>query len=157
MCLLGVLLGLLCLTVPVLTESNEIGNSNQWYLTHCLDMLHDRYLLFAPIAFFAGVALAVVTPLGGIGMALGMVSLYNRIHPQFDTSTLSLPHGSIIVFHWGAAFYLGVLATIVTLVSFFFPIGPGYSEMYRPWPLSRGHLKKRLLVWGRGYEPKEGA
>ena len=156
MCLLGVLLGLLCFTVPCLTETERYGvgatMSHQWhwYLTHCYDMVHDRFLVFAPVAFFLGVALAFVTPLGGIGMALGIVSLYWSIHPQFDTSTLLLPRGVTIVFNWGPAFYIGILAAIVTLVSFAFPIGPGYSEMYRPWPLCRGHLKERLLVWGRG-------
>ncbi len=117
-------------------------------------MIHDRYLVFAPIAFFVGVALAFVTPLGGIGMALGIVSLYRSIHPQFDTSTWLLPHGITVVFNWGAAFYIGILATIVTLVSFVFPIGPGYSEMYLPRPQGRGNLKERLLVWGRGKKPR---
>jgi hypothetical protein len=161
MSLLGVLLGLVCLTVPCLTETNidvkykthAIISTYHWSLSHCYDMTHYRYLVFAPLAFFVGVALAFVTPLGGIGMALGIVSLYSSIYHQMESSSLSFGP-TISVFHWGAAFYIGILAAIVTLGSFVFPLGPGYSEMYRPWPHARSNLKERLFVWGRGDKPK---
>jgi len=154
MSLLGVLLGLLCLIVPCLTETNMsnthvITSTHHWYLSHCYDMTHYRYLAFAPFAFFVGVALAFVTPLGGIGMALGIVNLYNSIHPQIEASWLRFGP-SVTTYYWGAAFYIGILASVVTMASFVFPIGPGYSEMYRPWPQARGNLKERLLVWGTG-------
>jgi hypothetical protein len=113
-------------------------------------------LVLAPIAFFLGVALAFVTPLGGVGMASGMIGYYYGLSPQFDTSGFLFPEGITIAFHWGAAFYIGILATLVTIVSFVFPTGPGYSEMYSPWPQGRGNLKERLLVWGRGRKPREG-
>ena len=157
MCLLGVLLGLLCLTVPVLTETITLKFTGAAIEYHQY-MTTDRFvsLVLAPIAFFLGVALAFVTPLGGVGMASGMIGYYYGLSPQFDTSWILYPAGITITFHWGAAFYIGILATVVTLVSFVFPIGPGYSEMYLPRPQGRGDLKKRLLVWGRGRKPREG-
>lgn len=159
MSLLGVLLGLLCLIVPCLTETDMykthvIISTHHWYLFHCSDLLHvHRYLLFAPLAFFVGVALAFVTPLGGIGMALGIVSLYSSLHHTMETSLIRF--GPVVTWYdWGPAFYIGILAAVVTLSSYFLPIGPGYSEMYRPWPRARGNLKERLFVWGRGNKPR---
>jgi hypothetical protein len=151
MCLLGVLLCFLCLTVPALTLTGtrtyggivDVKESNQYMTT-------DRFanLVLPSIVFFLGFALAFVTPLGGVGMALGMIGYYYGPSPQFNPGW-SIPYPIVLTFHWGPAFYIGILAAIVTLASFVFPIGPGYSEMYRPWPLRRGHLKERLLVWGR--------
>jgi hypothetical protein len=158
MCLLGVLLGLLCLTVPVLTETTTLRFTGAAIEHHQYMTTHQYVnLVFAPIAFFLGVALAFVTPLGGVGTASGMIGYYYGLSPKFDTSGFLFPAGITMAYHWGAAFYIGILATIVTLVSFVFPIGPGYSEMYSPWPQGRGNLKERLLVWGRGRKPRGGA
>lgn len=174
-CLLGVLLGCLCLALPALTVTmgyNHLGHSGT--MEYHLYMTSSRFvgvwtdppmipsLDYASVfvVFFVGVALAVVTPLGGVGMATGIFGYYLLLISRFDTmrSTFAGPGPWIIVtsIDWGAAFYIGILAAIVTLLSFFFPMGPGYSEMYTHWPLHRGHLRERLLVWGRSNKPRVG-
>jgi hypothetical protein len=167
MCLLGVLLGFLCLALPALTETmayNHLGHSGT--MEYHLYMSSSRFVgvwtdpplipsldyAFVVVVFFVGVALAAITPLGGVSMAIGIFGYYLLLNSRFDTmrSTFAGPGRIVTSIDWGAAFYIGTLATVVTLLSFVFPAGPGYSVMYSPWPLRRGHLKERLLVWGKG-------
>lgn len=173
MCLLGVLLGLLCLAVPCLTmtmhyDGPGIPGTMKYHLymsttefvgTHTYPpIIQFADFVLAAIAFFLGVALASVTPLGGVSMALGMIDYYRVLSSKFDAFRDSFGGAGRIVtsIDWGAAFYIGILATFVTLLSFVFPVGPGYSEMYLPRPQGRGNLKERLLVWDRGKKPRGG-
>ncbi|MEM0342738.1 MAG: hypothetical protein QXU73_00585 [Thermoplasmata archaeon] len=107
--------------------------------------------LIAFIAFFGGTVLAFGTPLGGVGMAAGLLQYYFALRNEFDVIAARLSHPEVFVTSvgWDAALYIGVLATALVLVSAVLPVGPGYSEMYAPWPFRRWRLKERLLVWGR--------
>lgn len=84
-------------------------------------------------------------------MAAGLVEYYIALGDEFDAIAARLSHLEVVVTSvgWDAAFYIGVLATVLVLVSAVLPVGPGYSEMYAPWPFRRWRLKERLLVWGR--------
>ena len=167
MCLLGVILGFLCLALPALTVTmnyNHLGYSGA--MEYHLYMSSSRFVevwtdppvipsldyASVVVVFFVGVALAAITPLGGVSMATGIFGYYLLLNSRFDAmrSTFAHPGSFVNSVEWGAAFYIGILATVVTLLSIVFPVGPGYSDMYSPWPLRRGHLKERLLVWGKG-------
>ena len=90
-----------------------------------------------------------------MSMALGVVSLYSSIRPQIRTIVMgSLPYGSGqgLGYQWGAAFYLGILAASLVLLSIAFPFGPGYSNVRSPWHLNHCSWKARLLVCGRSRE-----
>lgn len=165
LCLLGACLGLVCLAFPLLTvtftdyhrpgapttERVLYMSSNQLAGTW-MDppILQHADWLIAFIAFFGGALLAFGTPLGGAGMAAGLLEYYIALGDEFDAIAARLSHLSFVVTSvgWDAAFYMGILATALVLMSAILPVGPGYSEMYEKWPFRGWHLRKRLLVWG---------
>ena len=168
LCVLGALIGLMCVAVPILTLTThyyrlgQTGSMEYHLYMSASEFVNVHFdpppiesadFLVALVVFFGGVALAFVTPLGGVGMAVGIVGYYGVLSSKFDAmrSAFSWGHPGVIVtsIHWGAAFYVGILATVVVLVSSILPLGPGYSEMHKPWPFGRRCVKERLLVWGR--------
>jgi len=150
-CLVGAAFGLACFAVPSLVVTFPFGGSEYHYMFDTWDQTSRYFLIFAPAALLVGSVVAIVTPAGGIGMALGIVSFYSSIRPQIQTIAMaSLPYGQGVGYQWGAAFYLGILAASLVLLSIVFPFGPGYTNVMSEWHRTRGSWKARLLVWGRG-------
>lgn len=154
-CLVGAALGLVCFAVPSIVVVFPSGYQEYHYMFDTWDQNSRYFLIFAPVALFIGSAVAVVTPIGGMSMALGVVSFYSSIRPQIQTIVMGFfPHGSEpgLGYQWGAAFYVGILATSLVLLSIVFPFGPGHSNVRSPWHHNHCSWKGRLLVWGRGRE-----
>lgn len=166
LCILGACLGIVCLAFPILTVTmveyhGPLTLTTERVLSMSSNQLADTSMdppilqyaewLMAFVAFFGGTLLAFGTPLGSVGMAAGLLGYYLALGSEFDAVADRLSHPGVVVTSvgWDAAFYIGILATALVLVSAVLPVGPGYSEMYNTWPFRRWRLKERLLVWGR--------
>ncbi len=169
-CLLGAILGIVSLTVPcvaVTIEHSSLFSNGRITYSHLFLYLTSSAFtgpeadlgnlmtkappefLLAPTAFLLGIALSLITPLGGLSMALGMVE-YGRIVGSNDFNAMFASTGSAATsIHWGAALYIGILATILVLLSVLLPFGPGHTSIRDVLSFNRNHLKERLLVWGR--------
>lgn len=169
LCLAGGLLGILCLAVPLMTVTMtnwvlayppaiEYGSQqSQEYMTsavflgnHVRLTMESLDLVLAPVLFLLGTLIAFVTPLGGALMATGMVDYSLVVGTGTFQRAFEGPETSFASVHWEAAFYIGILAAVVVLVSIIMPLGPGYSGVNNPWPFKGLPVKERLLVWTRG-------
>jgi len=149
--LAGGVLGLLCLAIPWLIYTVTVPNAvvhQPLYLEDCPTVLWGVRLVFAPLAFFLGAALALVTPFGGVVMSAGMLDLYLAANSSIKTAYTKGLDPSYS-YSWGPAFYVGVIATVIASVSIFLPIGLSYSHGRASWANDTESILDRILVWRR--------
>lgn len=136
---IGGLLGVMCVLMPwLVVETHNIfwDNRQEYAMT---DLMHDEdsSLAVAVMLMMLGSALAIATPLGGMGMLFGILVFLGSTYDRLGKVTNGINETTTSL---GLGFAVGLLALGMVLVGLLRPIGPGYS---------RGRVlpRDRFLTW----------
>jgi len=125
--IVGGLLGVMCVLLPwtVTTVDSFFGEST--VSDAMTDYLHedDATFAFAIVLFLLGSALALATPLGGVGQFFGWLMFLAAVYDRLGTTTTSISETTISL---GLGFAVGIVAAGMVLFSLARPLGPGYAH-----------------------------
>lgn len=125
--IVGGLLGVMCVLLPwtVTTVDSFLGEST--VNDTMTDFIHedDATFAFAIVLFLLGSALALATPLGGVGQFFGWLMFLAAAYDRLGTTTTSIIETNVSL---GLGFAVGIVATGIVLFSLARPLGPGYSH-----------------------------
>lgn len=135
----GGLLGVMCVLMPWVVADTEsiFGDVHSEYsMTDFMDD-DDSSFAVAVVLMLLGSALAIASPLGGMGMLFGWLIFLGAIYDRLGTATTSISETTTSL---GLGFAVAVLALAMVLVALIRPMGPGYA---------RGKVlpRDRFLTW----------
>jgi len=137
--IVGGLLGVICILLPwtvAQVESPFGDSSSERILT---DFIHegDSAFTFAIVLFLLGSALALITPLGGVGQFFGWLIFLAAILEDIGTEQTALADITVSL---GLGFGVGLVALALVFVSMIKPMGPGHAQ-------TPNDLRGRFLTW----------
>ncbi|MDD1747461.1 MAG: hypothetical protein LUQ16_06845 [Methanomassiliicoccales archaeon] len=137
--IVGGLLGVMCILLPWTVthiESPFGDTSSEMIMT---DFIHegDSAFTFAIVLFLLGSALALITPLGGVGQFFGWLIFLAAIIDDLGTEHTAIADITVSL---GLGFGVGLVALALVFVSMIKPTGPGHTQ-------ATNDGRERFLTW----------
>jgi hypothetical protein len=126
--IVGGLLGVMCILLPWTVthiESPFGDSSSEMIMT---DFIHesDSAFSFAVVLFLLGSALALITPLGGVGQFFGWLIFLAAILDDLGTEQTAIADVTVSL---GLGFGVGLVAFALVFLSMIKPMGPGHAQI----------------------------